>query len=205
MVFGGGQGGASRVRQLPRPTRAGFPLQHLLARVSSAARPVPVQIVSGVGSPRRTRFGGSGDRSKLSTPRVSSFDLGFGPDRPSPDPEAWQCVALEHECHPRRVHAKCSAARVQRRVSCNRSGFYECKRGCWYETNGRSSWHCSNAMWSRTRISHSLENSSPPLPQAVAGWKAARCDMWARQRARTGHWLGDAELKRVIQSVGRAK
>ena len=41
-------------------------------------------------------------------------------------------------------------------------------------------------------------------PTVVKAWKAARCDMWRRQRQAT-RWLGDAELKRVLCQVAPLK
>ena len=39
----------------------------------------------------------------------------------------------------------------------------------------------------------------------VAGWRESRCALWAAQRARTGRWLGDAEIVRVLENASEAR
>lgn len=35
-------------------------------------------------------------------------------------------------------------------------------------------------------------------------WKKSRCALWRQQRQQTGHWLGDAELQRILLAVPAA-
>lgn len=42
-------------------------------------------------------------------------------------------------------------------------------------------------------------------PHAISSFRQARCALWKWQRAQTGHWLGDSELRKIFESVHNSR